>query len=429
VDERDKDLTGLFVRDLDEIKLPPRGAWRRAPGRENIAMRGSRHLLTAAVVVAGLAIALIVGFQLRDRSATVVNPSASPRPELTNVPIIVRPSPTANPTVTPTPSSSATLLRDRYGFIVSAGGGFTATVYRIQTETGTRIGEFSGFAPAVSLDGRQVAYWEASGPGTALRLIDPTKPTEARTLLTLPSTERGGGSILWSPDGTALVIAVYSADSFEGIDAGPKVASLRTLRIDGGAPREVAQLTNGRVLLPVAWDQKANTIGAAESGAGGYMSAYDAIVLRASNEVQRTERTPVQGRVIGVQGSPDGTRVLGIWMDENTVHIWPTANFGAAFPVGKGGTVNGARWRPGSSQVWWAVNTEVGWFIPQTSSSAIMYGGSNWLTIGPFRPDGSAVVVTAIQAQTTRSSVLVDATSINTVEQIGTEPIASVVLR
>jgi len=428
MDERDKDLTHLFVRDLDEIPLPPHSAWRRPQGRETMMNRTSRHLLTAGAIAAVVAAALIVGLQLRDRSTSVADPSASPRPELASLPIIVRPSPTANPNVTPTPSSSATLLSDRFGFIVSAGGGLTGTVYRIQTETGTRVGEFSGFAPAVAPDGRHVAYWKASGPGTALRLIDPAKPTEARTLLTLPSTERGGGSILWSPDGTALVIAVYSTESFEGIDAGPKVASLRTLIIAGGASREIAQLTNGRVLVPVAWDQKTGTIGAEESGAGGFMSAYDSIILRANNEIQ-LDRTAVQGRVIGVQGSPDGTRVLGIWMDDNTVHIWPTATFGSAFPVGKGGTLNGARWRPGSAQVWWAVGTEVGWFIPQTSSSAVMYGGVGAVALGPFRPDGSAVVMIAT-AGPQRSTVLVDATSINSVQPLGPDAIiASVALR
>ena len=56
MDDRDKDLTGLFVRDLDEIPLPARGAWRRA-AREGTAMRAFRMLLTAGAVLAVLAAA------------------------------------------------------------------------------------------------------------------------------------------------------------------------------------------------------------------------------------------------------------------------------------------------------------------------------------------------------------------------------------
>ncbi len=425
MDERDKDLTHLFVTDLDEIPLPPRGEWRRPEGRETIAMRTSRYLLTAGAIVAVLAIALIVGFQLRDRSTTAANPSPSPTRLVTSVPNIVPPSPTANPNVTPTPAVSASqaLLSDRFGFLLQISGGFA-----IRSETGTTIGQLVGFAPSVSPDGRQVAYWQGSGPGNELRLVDPAKPNDQRTLLKLPATERGGGGILWSPDGAALVLPIWSADSFEGIDGGPKIAWLRMLNVSTGSLRDVAKLTSGRVLVPVAWDLGLSVIGAAETGAGGFMSMYDVIPVNANSALQ-IERQDVQGRVIGVQGSPDGKRVLGIWMDENTVHIWPTAIFGAAYPVGKGGTLTGARWRPGSDQVWWAVSNEVGWFIPQTSSSAVMYGAAGPVTIGPFRPDGSALVMVATTGAT-RSTVLVDATSINTVEALGPEPIAaSVVLR
>src|SRR5438876_550360 len=235
-------------------------------------MRASRLLLAAVAIAAVLAVALIVGFQLDQRQQGVAAPSAPQHPSDTGLPFV---DPRASASATPTPTRTGTaLLNDRFGFIISTGGAF-----QIRSETGTRIGEFSGFAPAISPNGRQVAYWQgndafAVGPGPALRVIDPAKPSDARTLLTLPASERGG-PVLWSPDGTALVIAVYSAESFDGIDGGPKVASLRTLNVGGGAPREIAQLTNGRVLIPVAWDQKAGMVGAEESGAGGFMSAYD----------------------------------------------------------------------------------------------------------------------------------------------------------
>src|SRR5256885_1262689 len=100
MDERDKDLTHLFVRDLDEIPLPPRAMWRGVTVRTTAAMRATPPILAAGAIAAVVAVALIVGLQLSQRQQSVASPSASPRPELTSVPIIVRPSPTANPNAT-----------------------------------------------------------------------------------------------------------------------------------------------------------------------------------------------------------------------------------------------------------------------------------------------------------------------------------------
>lgn len=371
-------------------------------------MRSSRTLLTAGAVIAVLAIAVIIGFQLDQHQQSAVPPSDS-RPSTTSLPNAAQP---------------AGLLDDRFGLLIQIGGGFA-----VRSESGSSLGQFEGYAPVVSPDGRQVAYWRDSGGRSELRLVDPARPSEPRTLVTLPTTERGGGGILWSADGTALVLPIYSVATFDGIDGGPKTAVLRTLTLNGGAPREVWKVTNGRVLTPVAWERAANTIGAIETGPGGFVNAYDVVVTDANSALMGTTEE-VHGRVVGVQGSSDGTRVLGIWMDENTVHIWPTRNFSQAYPVGKGGTLYSARWRPGpSGQVWWSVNNDVGWFIPQTSSSAVMYGGSSPLVVGPFRPDGSAVVLAA-SGVGRRSTVLVDATTIRTPVEIGSDSVVgTVVLR
>jgi len=77
MDERDKDLTHLFVRDLDEIPLPPRGEWRRAQRRETIAMRSRRYLLTAGAIVAVLAIAPVAGMPPKSGDAMFAIPWAT----------------------------------------------------------------------------------------------------------------------------------------------------------------------------------------------------------------------------------------------------------------------------------------------------------------------------------------------------------------
>src|SRR5437868_6692155 len=108
MDDRDKSLTHLFVRDLDEIPLPPRGEWRRPPGRETTGMRASRYLLSGGAVIAVLAIALIVGVQLNERQQTAATPSASPTPSASTAVTVPSATPTAgvSANVTPTPTAS-----------------------------------------------------------------------------------------------------------------------------------------------------------------------------------------------------------------------------------------------------------------------------------------------------------------------------------
>lgn len=419
MDDRNKDLTRLFVRDIDEIPLPRRDAWR--PARTSAS--AARVLLSAGAIAAVLAVALVAGYALNQRQQGAAAPSASPTPQDTGLPF-VDPRASATPAAPRTPGRP--LLSDQFGFLLQVDGGFS-----IRSETGTTIGQFVGSAPAVSRDGRRIAYWQGSGAGNELRLIDAAKPNDQRTLLTLPATERGGAGILWSPDGAALALPIWSVDSFEGIDGGPKVASLRTISVSGGSSREVARLTSGRVLVPVAWDVDGGVIGAVETGAGGSMSAYD--VIPASGTTLGIERQDMQSGLVGVQSSPDGKQVLAVSIYDNTVRIWPTANFSAAYPVrlSTGGLakLTGARWRPGSDEVWWTRGPEIGRFIPPSGSLAVVYGSAYPATLGPFRPDGSAVVM-ILTSGSTRSTALVDTRGSGAGEPLGPEPIvASVVLR
>ena len=152
MDDRDKDLTHLFVRDLDEIPLPPRGEWRRVPGRENIAMRSSRYLLTAGAVVAVLAIALIIGLQLNQRQQSAANPSASPAPSASAAVTVPSATPSAGPSANPTPtpttapsSASGAIYNDDFGFVVFGGDGPPhATIYKEGSEAVASYGRATG---------------------------------------------------------------------------------------------------------------------------------------------------------------------------------------------------------------------------------------------------------------------------------------------
>ena len=104
---QDKDLTRLFVRDLDDIPLPPRDKWRPAPRKESQLMKSSRYALYAGAIAAVLVIALIASFQLRDSNQV----AASPSPTASTT---TSPAPTTASS-SPTPSAAASpLLCDSY---------------------------------------------------------------------------------------------------------------------------------------------------------------------------------------------------------------------------------------------------------------------------------------------------------------------------
>lgn len=103
--DKDKDLTHLFVRDLDDIPLPSRDRWRPAPRKESLLMKSSRYVLYAGAIAAVLVVALIASFQLRDSNPVAASPSPSAS---------TSPAPTA--TASPTASAAATPI----GFVLPA---------------------------------------------------------------------------------------------------------------------------------------------------------------------------------------------------------------------------------------------------------------------------------------------------------------------
>jgi hypothetical protein len=71
------DLMHLFVRDLDDIELPPRDRWRGAPRKESHLMKTSRYVLYTGAIAAVLVLALIASFGLRDGNQVAASPSPS----------------------------------------------------------------------------------------------------------------------------------------------------------------------------------------------------------------------------------------------------------------------------------------------------------------------------------------------------------------
>jgi hypothetical protein len=415
VDERDKDLTGLFVRDLDQIALPPRGDWRRARGRENTAMRASRYLLTAGAVVAVLAVALIIGFQLRDRSQSAAPPSASPTPSSRGA-AVVDPSASPKPTATPPPASGSpatggAVYNDEFGLIVQDYNGGNASLRK--ESSNARIVSFTPVNPqsyAVSPDGRNVAYF---APGTGggpqqLRTFPAGGNATEQTLATLPAGVRGG-AIVWSSDGAGLLYSTETGGS--GIVPGPNSATLNIyeLAADGRHATTIdAQSNTGLVYRPIAWDRSANVAAAGITGEGGYMVRY--VTVRSGPGSSFTvSRADMTGGSIGmgsVHASTDAKLVFGviIGLGPPSIAYWPLADISSRKTTSA--DLNSALWQPGTHKIAY-LRADGAFILFQTddgSSTTVFAGPNSYLRIAAFRPDGSAVLLAAREAPTSNST-------------------------
>ena len=105
--DRDKDLVHLFVRDLDDIELPARDRWRRAPRKESSVVKTTRFVLSAAAVAAVLILALIASAGLRERNQVAASPSPSAPPTI--APATPTPTPSASSSPSPTASQAGVI--------------------------------------------------------------------------------------------------------------------------------------------------------------------------------------------------------------------------------------------------------------------------------------------------------------------------------
>ena len=406
MDERDKDLTGLFVRDLDEIGLPPRGAWRRAPGRENTAMRASRYVLTAGAFVAVLAIALLIGFQLRDRGQSAATPSASPTPSASGA-AVVNPSPSANATATQpsasgSPAVGGAVYNDAFGFIVAERNSSTS----IRTESSNQ--RVASFTPAnqaqtiaVSPDGKQIAYFAvgaSGGPQQQLRVFPAAGNATEQTLITLTAGARGGG-IVWSSDGAALLYSTETGGF--GISGGPNSSTLNIYELGANGRHGTTidtQANTGWLYRPIAWDRSADLAAAAMTGEGGFMSFY--VTVRTPTGSSFTvNRADLKGAAMAMGRASSDAKVVVAALSADTVAYWPLADVTARKTTRTTGT-SAPVWQPGTHKFAY-VNADGGFVLFQTDdgSAATVFSGVKSLTyVAAFRADGGAVVLAAHEA-------------------------------
>ena len=413
MDDRNKDLTGLFVRDLDEIPLPARAAW-RGSRKGNTAMRVSRMLLTAGAVVAVLAVALIAGYQLSQRQQPPVV-VASPSPttsQATSGPSRIPTASPASPSSSPSAGGSGA-YNDDFGFVLTEPGqGVTTTV---RSESGARLGSFDQSHFAVSPDGRQVAWFTPNGSQQQLRVANASDVTKAIFSSGLGPNERGG-TIVWANDGSGLLYQTYTIEPAPSPPSPPGNSSLyavRRLDLRSAAPSQVVLTSSirGLVLEPIAWDRAANVAAVVETGEGGFMGSYDVIRFNGADAV--TTKNPVvtfggQYLAFSVRASSDAKLVFGaaIGNGASGLEWWPIADFATRKQIP--GSSNGL-WRPQTHEVATVggcagdaacgPNGGVRLFDVDKNAGRIVYGlGTANMNLSAFRADGSALIIHAPQA-------------------------------
>jgi len=290
------------------------------PSFVSIRRRQTSTTLATVALVAGVVVvaSAALGAALRGirESASAVVISASPTSIAGGL---------SSPSATPQPTPAAP-LSVRYGVIVDADPPY------LRSETDPQRIAQLGSAPfngAVSPDGRRVAYWQSSnGAPRVLSVLDLAAPAPPRALLTLPdievaSTSTGGG-VIWSTDGTGLLIAVNSRDVVQQpvVDMPYLYATLRQVDVDTASVREIVRKDRSFPFFPIAWDRPRGVSAAVEWGSGGYATRY--VAVRDDGSVQATD---LSGATLPrfVRSAPDGSRVMMLDFQGSSaiISIWP----------------------------------------------------------------------------------------------------------
>jgi len=328
---------------------------------------------TGIALAAGLALVAVVAVvALLDRG----------RPQDARVAVSLTPSPTSTPTASASP---AAVLDDRFGFVSVSFAPSPSPVWQVVVRRESDVQPSHdltdglgnqrrmvmsnyqmpvSYGLAVSPDGRRLAYWTAivdpnGGPSPLeLHLLDLAPGARPRTLVTLTPEfgEVVGESVVWSNDGTGLVIGMGSSPLRCGADAPscpPKYSALYLLETAGGKPREIASM-RGNSIVPVAWDRQSRLVAAFELEPGeGRVLAYD--LIDESGGLVRAQMIIGTSGTVTVAASYDAKQVLVHEYSSpgQVLHVWPLASPERAVVLSPRGEqiLAPARWRPGTAEI------------------------------------------------------------------------------
>ncbi|MDQ2912791.1 MAG: hypothetical protein M3T56_05990 [Chloroflexota bacterium] len=313
-----------------------------------------------------------------------------------------------------TASAASTVpAADRYGYVFIAERG---RIIVRRERNAAPIFELAGVAPAVSADGKRIAYWRATPNvgnftdftpgGTDLRILDVADPTSDRSVLAM-SGQTLGGNVVWSNDGQGLLVATYSRETVgpTGLPAQYDLLMLDLASTPPSTRSAAAQVSGGLVYRPIAWDRPGQVAAAVVVGSGGGFAVE--YVTWDGNAASPFARVPLRGMAVS-SASADAKLVLGGVDDKSgsVQQMWPLNDITKAETLrSPGPNWVPSFWRPGPTaphELIWTVGLQADQvrsleLVPNgTVSSTTLYtaaGGEQRMAFVAVRPDGSGVLV------------------------------------
>lgn len=255
-------------------------------------------------------------------------------------------------------------------------------------------------------DGSRVTYWTESAAAAELHILELGNGND-RIVARFP--DRRGIGIVWSTDGTGLLISLDEARHPQFFIARVLVA----VDIASGTTREVYRGIgpSGASVIPLVWRRSPEIFAAYETGPGGYHFGYT--VIRPG---QAPIRTDPDGQMIDMTASSDGAFISGQWsgvQGERALRVWPVDSFanGSELKFVAPELLNSqARWWPGRHEIAFVVgrltdgawsNTRFERWDPASGARAVLKSFPDGVTIGPYfiRADGSGLVTRVSQGR------------------------------
>jgi hypothetical protein len=305
--------------------------------------------LGAVAIVIVAAIVLFAVTRTGDQN-TAARPSGSPA---STASASGAPAGTPSSSATVTPSPASTSAAPAAGVKPDAAHGLI-TFENIRSEvdpTGLQQPpEFSrsgtaSFSVAVSPDGKRVAMIRGGSTGQQLITFTTAKPKDITFVLDFSGSGEVAGEIVWAGDGTDFV--VFSADRRSATTI--TYSAIRSVDLSAKKQSEIARVTTGLHLMPLAWSFNSHVGGAVDvdSSSGGRVSSY--YVIR---DNALTDRTALSGSFnTQISASRDGKRIVAVTAP--SLRWWPVDQPAAVKEMSalNNSRVEYAAFRPGADEL------------------------------------------------------------------------------